>query len=202
VQQIEAVIFDWGGVLIENPAAGLMAYCAGVLSVSVDEYSRAHDRYGQAFQKGSISEQAFWQQVCGDLGCPLPLGPSLWASAFRAVYSPRDEVFALAGRLRQKGYGTALLSNTEAPAMEFFLGLRCPMFGAAVFSCAEGVCKPQKEVYQIVARKLQRRPEQCVLIDDKPPFVDGARRVGMQGIAYESLGQVRQDLAALGVRIQ
>jgi putative hydrolase of the HAD superfamily len=200
VQQIAAVVFDWGGVLIDNPAAGLMEYCARALGVSVDQYTRAHDRYGEAFQKGLIPEEAFWQRVCGDLDRPPPK-PSFWAQAFRAVYSPRDEVFALAGQVRQNGYRTVLLSNTEAPAMEFFLGLRYPMFDAAVFSCTEGVCKPQKEVYEIAARKLGTAPGQCVFVDDKPTFVDGARGAGMSGIVYESLGQVKRDLAALGVRM-
>jgi HAD superfamily hydrolase (TIGR01509 family) len=86
--------------------------------------------------------------------------------------------------------------------MEFFLELRYPMFDTAVFSCAEGVCKPQKEIYEIAARKLQTPPGQCVLIDDKALFIDGARGAGMQGIVYESLGQVKRDLAALGVRTQ
>jgi hypothetical protein len=31
--RIEAVLFDWGRVLIENPAPGLMAYCAKALRV-------------------------------------------------------------------------------------------------------------------------------------------------------------------------
>jgi FMN phosphatase YigB (HAD superfamily) len=202
VQDIRAVVLDWGGVLIDNPAAGLMAYCANALGVPVDEYTCTHERHGDAFQRGLIPEQAFWQRVCGDLGCPAPTELSLWAKAFRAVYSPREEVFALAGQLHQRDYRTALLSNTEAPAMEFFLGLGYPMFDVTVFSCVEGICKPQKEIYEIVARKLGTPPGQCVLIDDRPPFIDGARGAGMQGIVYGSFAQVKRDLAALGVRVE
>jgi putative hydrolase of the HAD superfamily len=108
----------------------------------------------------------------------------------------------LAGRLRASGYKTALLSNTEAPAMEFFLELRYEMFDAPILSCAEGACKPEKEIYEIAARKLTTAAGRCVLIDDKPAFVDGARSAGMKGIVYESLEQVKQDLAALGLRMQ
>ena len=35
--KIESVILDWGGVLIEDPAAGRMRYCAETLSVSEQE---------------------------------------------------------------------------------------------------------------------------------------------------------------------
>ncbi|MGE5296216.1 MAG: HAD family hydrolase [Solirubrobacterales bacterium] len=200
--KIEAVLFDWGGVLIDNPASGLMSYCAEALSVSVADYTRAHNEFGEEFQKGSITEAAFWRRVCDRLGCPPPEQASLWGRAFRAVYSPRDEVFALAGELRQRSYRTSLLSNTEAPAMEFFLELGYDAFDAATFSCAEGVFKPERAIYEVAAGKLQASPERCVLIDDRLDFVEGARAAGMKGIVYESLDQVKRDLVAAGVRAE
>ncbi len=202
MQDIQAVLFDWGGVLIDNPASPLMDYCARALGVSVEDYARVHHAHGEAFQKGRMGEAAFWRRVCDELGRPVPERPSLWGQAFRAVYSPRDDVFALAAQLRARGYRTALLSNTEGPAMEFFLELGYDMFDASIFSCAEGECKPQKEIYEIAARKLATAAGRCVLIDDKPVFVDGARSAGMLGIVYESLEQVKRDLSTLGVVMQ
>ncbi len=198
---IQAVLFDWGGVLIENPAPGLMAYCAKALGVPVEDYVRAHNTHGEAFQKGSIPEEVFWQRVCTDLRRPLPRQSSLWGDAFRAVYRPRPEVFRLAQRLRRTGCKTSLLSNTEAPAMEFFLELGYDMFDALTFSCAEGVFKPQREVYEVAAKGLQVTPALCVLLDDRLDFVEGARNAGMKGILYESLGQAERELAKLGVPV-
>ena len=135
-EPIAAVLFDWGGVLIDNPASGLMAFCAEALGVSVEDYVTAHDRHAAPFQKGRISEAAFWQRVCKDLGRPEPEAPSLWGEAFAAVYAPRRDVFALARRLQSQGIRTALLSNTEAAAMQFFLEQQYDMFDALTFSCA------------------------------------------------------------------
>lgn len=199
--RIEAVLFDWGGVLIDNPAPGLMSYCAAALGVSVDDYVQAHNRHGEPFQKGTIAEAVFWQRVCDSLGCPPPRRVSLWGEAFRAVYSPRAEVFSLARRLRERGFRTSLLSNTEGPAMEFFLELGYDAFDAATFSCAEGVAKPEREIYEIAARQLGVTPARCVLIDDRLDFIEGARAAGMKGIVYENLDQVKRDLVALGVRV-
>jgi FMN phosphatase YigB (HAD superfamily) len=197
--RIEAVLFDWGGVLIENPAPGLMAYCADALGVAVEDYVRVHNVHGEAFQKGRIAEEVFWQRVCGDLHRPLPRQKSLWGDAFRAVYRPREEVFSLARRLREKHCRTSLLSNTEVPAMQFFFELGYDMFDALTFSCAEGVAKPQREIYEVAARKLRVTPAPCVLLDDRLDFVEGARQAGMKGIVYESLEQVKEELASLGV---
>ncbi len=196
---IEAVLFDWGGVLIDNPAPGLMDYCAGVLGVPVEDYVRVHNAQGEAFQKGSIAEEVFWRRVCGDLDRPLPQRSSLWGDAFRAVYRPRTEVFALVRRLRENGLKTSLLSNTEVPAMEFFLELGYDMFDALTFSCAEGVFKPQREIYEVAAGKLRIPPARCVLIDDRLDFIEGARSAGMKGILYKDLGQVEKELTLLGV---
>jgi putative hydrolase of the HAD superfamily len=197
--RIEAVLFDWGGVLIDNPAPGLMSYCAEALGVGVEDYVQAHNRHAEPFQKGSIAEADFWQRVCESLGCPPPRQASLWGEAFRAVYSPREEVFSLARRLREKGFRTSLLSNTEGPAMEFFLELRCDAFDAATFSCAEGAFKPEREIYEAAARRLGAVAAQCVLIDDRLDFIEGARNAGLEGIVYENLEQVTRELARLGV---
>jgi len=197
--RVEGVLFDWGGVLIDNPGPALMSYCAQALGVSVEDYTRIHNECGEPFQKGSIREDVFWQRVCERLGCHQPKQASLWGDAFRAVYSPREEVFALAQRLRENGCKTSLLSNTEIPAMEFFLELRYEVFDAVTFSCAEGVAKPQREVYEIAASRLGLACARCVFIDDKREFVEGAQAAGMEGIAYDSIEQVRRELAALGV---
>ena len=197
---IEAVLFDWGGVLIDDPAPGLMDYCAKVLGASVEDYTRVHNQHGEEFQKGLIEEAVFWQRICDGLECSMPRQPSLWGEAFRAVYAPREAVFALAGRLREAGYRTSLLSNTERPAMEFFLELGYDVFDTLIFSCSEGAAKPEREIYEIAARKLDAAPSRCVLIDDRLDFVARARSAGMKAIMYRNLQQVTQELAALGVR--
>jgi len=198
-EPIEAILFDWGGVLIDNPAPGLMAYCAKALDVSIQDYTAAHHRHGEPFQKGTISEAAFWQRVCEDLDRPTPEAPSLWGQAFAAVYAPHRNVFALAERLRARGYRTALLSNTETAAMEFFARQGYDMFDALTFSCAEGAFKPEREIYEITAGKLEVEPQRCVFIDDSPTYADGATQAGMQAIVYEDLEQVKDALKDLGV---
>jgi putative hydrolase of the HAD superfamily len=86
--------------------------------------------------------------------------------------------------------------------MEFFFELRYEMFDAPVFSCAEGACKPEQKIYEIAARRLAIAAGWCLLIDDNPAFVDGARSAGMNGIVYESLEQVKRDLAAIGLPME
>jgi putative hydrolase of the HAD superfamily len=200
VGKIESVIFDWGGVLADDPRAGLMEYCAGALGVPKQRYINAHDRFGGDFQRGLISEKAFWAKVCEDLSQPVPDHPSLWGEAFRAAYSPRPEVFALAQRLHDQGCKVALLSNTEVPAMEFFYEQGYDGFDVFVFSCTEGMAKPQKRIYQVTLERLGSMPTQTVFIDDRPEFIEGARQVGLNTILFKNVDQAKNELAQLGVK--
>jgi len=199
MEAIESVIFDWGGVLIDDPAPGLMQYCVQALSVTKDDYIRTHDKFAADFQKGLIGEDTFWERICGRLKVQKPKVTSLWADAFKAAYVPKEDMFSMAARLRKNGYKTALLSNTEAAAMQYFYQLQYNMFDVLVFSCAEGTRKPEKKIYELTIRRLGSRPGQSVFIDDKPEYINGAKEAGLNTILFENLNQVKNALAELGV---
>jgi len=199
MERIESVIFDWGGVLIDDPAPGLMQYCAQALAVSKEDYIKAHSKFAPAFQKDLISEDTFWERICSRLNVPTPKADSLWADAFKAVYVPKEDMFSLAARLRKNGYKTALLSNTEAAAMQYFYQLQYDMFDVLVFSCAEGTRKPEKKIYELTIQKLGSRPKQSVFIDDKPEYINGAKEAGLNTILFENINQLKNALAKLGV---
>ena len=199
MERIESVIFDWGGVLIDDPAPGLMRYCAQALGVTKEDYIRTHDKFAADFQKGLISEDTFWERICGKLDVPKPKVPSLWADAFKAAYAPREDMFSMVAWFRKNDYKTALLSNTEAPAMQFFYQLQYDMFDVLVFSCAEGTRKPEKKIYELTIRRLGSRAGKSVFVDDKPEYINGAKEAGLETILFENPGQVMNALAELGV---
>ncbi len=201
MESIKSVIFDWGGVLIDDPAPGLMRYCAEALSVTKDDYIRTHDKFAEDFQKGLISEATFWQRICSELNVPKPTGRSLWADAFKTAYVPREDMFSMAACLQENGYKTALLSNTEAAAMQYFHTFQYNMFDVLVFSCAEGTRKPERKIYELTIERLRSQPGQSVFIDDKPDYINGAKEAGLNTILFRSVGQVKSQLAQLSVNI-
>ena len=201
MERIKSVIFDWGGVLIDDPAPGLMQYCAEALGVSKENYIKAHGKFAEVFQKGLISEDTFWERVCSELNVPKPKAHSLWTDAFKAAYVPREDMFSVAALLQENGYRTAVLSNTEAPAMRYFHQLQYDMFDVLVFSCAEGTRKPERKIYELTVEKLGSQPAQSVLIDDKPEYIDGAKQAGLNTIIFRNIEQVKNELARLRVKI-
>ena len=199
MEPIKSVIFDWGGVLIDDPRPGLLRYCAGAFGVSQDDYTPVHDSFLDEFHTGAISEQMFWQGISAELGKPAPEIRSLWYEAFKAAYVPKPEVFSLATLLHDKGYKTALLSNTELPAVGFFHEQNYNMLDVLVFSCVEGIAKPEREIYDITLNRLGSKAQQTVFTDDRPDYIQGAREAGLNAILFESTDQLKSELTQLAV---
>ena len=200
--KITAVIFDWGGVLIDSPAPGLLALFAQELGVTPEQLNAAFIPFAEAFQKGQISEHDLWEGVCAALGVARPYDPSLWEHAFGQVYAPKEEMFSLASLLKERGYKVGLLSNTESPSVRFFHEQGYAMFDATVFSCEEGTSKPEQRIYEIALERLGVEPPEAVFIDDRADFIEGAQKLGMHTIRFESPAQVKGSLVALSIPIE
>lgn len=210
--KIQAIIFDWGGVLIEDPAPGLVKYCAKALGVDEDKYRYAYGICMDDFQTGRVNEQQFWMNMTNRLNAclgeadrrsrvPMPETTSLWGDAFAAVYIPRTGLFSWAAQMRKTGCKIAILSNTEKPAVEFFRKQNYDMFDVQVFSCLEGIRKPQMEIYELTLARLGIPSGQTLFIDDKRDYTDAAERVGIKTILFKSIDLLKKDLSMFSLNI-
>jgi putative hydrolase of the HAD superfamily len=199
MDKIESVIFDWGGVLIDDPRLGLLKYCSKAFGVPLDDYTPVHDSFLDEFHKGLISEERFWRQISNKMGKPMPSARSQWYDAFRSAYVQKQEMFGLASSLHDKGYKTALLSNTELPAVRFFHEQSYNMFDLLVFSCIERVMKPQRRIYEITLERLGSKAKETVFIDDVQEYIQAAKLIGLNTILFESVDQVKDELVKFGV---
>ncbi|MHC4644750.1 MAG: HAD family hydrolase [Planctomycetota bacterium] len=197
--QIEAVIFDWGGVLIEDPGPPMISYISDVLGVQQRRYMEIQRPFVADFRTGKIAERVFWQRLCGGLDVEGPREGSLWGTAFEKAYKPKADMFDLARRLKRAGFKIALLSNTELPAVDFFSRQQYDFLDAAVFSCLEGTKKPERQIYEAALKAVGCSAEQAAFIDDREGCVEGAKAIGLNAILFRNIEQVKAELERLGV---
>jgi len=199
---IKAVIFDWGGVLIDLPTNGILSYCSNELKVRKKDLNDSLSNHLDDFQKGKIKEKTLWDKVCKELNVQKPKNRSLWYEAFESAYSPKKDMFLLTSKLKDNYYKTCLLSNTEMPALDYFKKQNYDMFDVEVFSCEEGIAKPERRIYEITLSRLYVSPQEAVFIDDRPLFIDGARKLGMNTILFSSPYQVKKELKNLNIKLK
>jgi HAD superfamily hydrolase (TIGR01509 family) len=99
---------------------------------------------------------------------------------------------------RARGLSLALLSNLAAPYKQpvFELGL-APHFDALVFSCDVGLAKPDRRIYEHLARTLALEPAQVLMIGDtRSDDVSGAQEAGLHALHIDRNGR-RADLQDL-----
>jgi len=200
MEQIKCVIFDWGGVLIDEPRPYFFRFWANKLAVPVAAYQKAHLPLLAEFETGRIDEKVFWSRLCSELNVAEPQNSSLWREAFEVEYRPREQMFSLAEKLHNNGYVVALLSNTEMPSVKFFREQNYDMFDELIFSCEEGFAKPDRRIYQIALERLRIEPGEGLFIDDRDQNIEAAKQLGLQAVLFESIDQLRRHFNRLGIR--
>jgi putative hydrolase of the HAD superfamily len=194
---IKAVIFDWGGVLIENPTEGILRYCREVLGIGTGCMLAAYRKLIPYFQEGKISEEEFWKGVRRRTGAKGGLPASLWLDAFEHSYVEDEDVFAVAHALHGRGCRTGILSNTEKPARPIMERDSYRIFDPIVLSWEVGSSKPKRQIYEVLIETLALPPSEILFIDDVEAYVLAARELGLQALLFTDAETLRKDLAGL-----
>jgi len=68
-------------------------------------------------------------------------------------------------------------------------------------SCYIHSRKPEEGIFRVALAVTQRKPEECVFIDDRPLNLEAPRRLGMSVIHHQSPDQLRAELRNLQVEV-
>jgi 2-haloacid dehalogenase len=199
--EIDAVVFDIGGVLLDwNPR-----YL----------YRKLFDDEGEM--------EYFLSAVCtlewhhdNDLGVPLDgtcgrlaaehpeYAQMIWAWGRRSeemIGGPIADTVELLRELHERAVRCYALTNMESWTFPVrrarFSFFQC--FEGIVVSSHEGVAKPDLEIFRRVLQRFDLRAERTLLIDDAERNVDAARALGWQAIRFTSSESLRDALVALGL---
>ena len=188
---IRAVIFDFGGVLLRTEDWSGHRKWETHLSLPEGELAKIvfDSEASKRAALGQISVPELWQHV----GTTLNLTPKQVRELKQDFWSGEqldEELLSFLGSLRPQ-YKTAILSNAWSDAREAFTQIY--KVGRAadliIISAEEGLVKPDIQLFELAAQRLDVRPDEVVFVDDLVRNVEAAQSIGMHGVVFENTAQ-------------
>jgi putative hydrolase of the HAD superfamily len=178
---INAVLFDYGGVLAEEGFQNGLYALARRYGLDPEELfaAAAEAVYASGYVTGRGSEAEFWSRLSARTGLP-PYRP-VFTTEILDRFVLRPSLLQAVDRLRRAGYQLAILSD-QTDWLDR-LNRRDAFFDHfdQVFNSYHlGKGKRDAALFLDVAARLQLPPERLLFIDDNPGHVERAARVGLK----------------------
>ena len=191
---VRAVVFDLFNTLTApvddvefRASVRAMGLAAGV---DPDALTRGwFDLWRERFDGTFGSTTADLRGVCEAIGGEVDDAGIRRAAELRVEFSrrtlrPRDDAVATLGCVRRMGLRTALLSNCSADVPDLWPTTPyAELIDEPLFSCVEGLVKPDFDLYLRACERLDVGPEDCVYVGDGGNYeLTGAARTGMRAV--------------------
>ena len=195
------IIFDMGQVLIKITFPEFLRKFAEEFKIDQAELTdNRNNGVHIDFMMGKVRPEEFHRQMCSHFNHFISIEKlkQLWLHILGEVIV---ETQLIVDRLFEKNYPLALLSNVDPWHFEY-CKRKLPTlkkFSRIFLSYQLKMKKPDWEIYEFVAKKLQARPQQCLFIDDMLENVEAAKQVGFNCIHFIDAGQLEKNLSAKGI---
>ena len=185
---IEAVLFDFGGVILSSPFEAFAAYEKEIgLPTDTIRKINATDPDSNAwaqFERREVSTEDFvllFEEEALGLGYELDAQRIL-----EGLHgSLRPSMVEALSKCSSK-FKTAMLTNNITPMGEQDLDEDVQkvveIFDLLIESSIEGCRKPEEKFYEVACERLNVKPENCVFLDDLGINLKPARAMGMTTI--------------------
>lgn len=195
-QKIQAIIFDLGRVLVAIDDTLLVERLFKGLAADDSQQLARRTMADPAmidFNSGRISSETFYERMRStyQLDIDFEEFKNLWCRIFYPMEGMEELVMQLVGKVT-----LGLLSDTDPLHWNYLIGKWSwlGIFKNPTLSFQIGVMKPAPAIYRTAAENVDTPPQQCLYIDDLEDNVQAARAVGMSGLRFESVPQLRRCL--------
>lgn len=199
--QLQAIIFDFGGVLCFHPTDRQIDELASLCRLPREQFLEIYWSMRADYDRAKVTPEQYWAAFAKAAG-------QTYTASEVAEMRRRDVEFWLslddrmmdwARQVRGAGYRTGLLSNLPIDLGEH---LRNGMnfvanFDHHSFSYELGAAKPDAAIYQHAVEGLGVKPSEALFLDDRIENVEGARAAGLNAIQFESPARLRESLEEL-----
>ncbi len=197
---IKNIIFDVGMVLVDFNWRGVMAE-VGCTPEEIEKLAEVmiNGSLWNELDRGVLKEEDVISQMVAGLPGLEEKAWKFWSHIEDTIESFSYSKDWLRG-LQEAGYHTYLLTNyprslyaSTAESRFTFL----PYVDGVLVSSHEKLTKPDVAIYQRLLEKFDLKAEECVFIDDRAVNIEGAAKVGIQGIVFTNYEEVSEKLRTL-----
>ena len=202
---IEAVLFDFGGVILSSPFEAFAEY-ENEIGLPPDTIRKINatnpdtNAWAQ-FERREVNPEEFvllFEREASALGHELDAQRIL-----EGLHGSLRPVMVEALRKCSSKFKTAMLTNNITPMGEQDLDEEIEkvveIFDFLIESSIEGCRKPEEKFYEIACDRLNVKPENCVFLDDLGINLKPARAMGMTTIkVIDPEGAIKELYEILG----
>lgn len=192
-----SAIFDMDGVLVDSSEAHFQAWQRLGMEVG-KPFTRELFQLTFGMHNQQIVPLWMEQEVeQSELDRLANIKETTYRQLVTELMRPIPGVIDLVAALHAEGITMAVGSSGPLPNIQLVLRQLGISHFFSALSTGEDVLhgKPDPEVFLVAARRLGRRPERCVVLEDAPQGVEAARRGGMAVLGITS-SRAEEDLQA------
>jgi putative hydrolase of the HAD superfamily len=201
VSKISAIFWDIGGVLLTN-AWDKNERLRALNEFQLDqvEFQDRHEMLVSSFERGKITLDEYLQRTI--FYRPRTFTQDAFREYMLSLSQAKAGSLEFARELAKSGKYLMSTLNNESKELNLYrirnFGLT-DIFSLFVSSCFVGLRKPEAAIYKLAVDVVQKPPEACCFIDDRPLNLECAQQLGMHTVEMKSVPQLRESLHNLGV---
>ena len=210
MKNLKAIIFDFGGVLLDLDISKTKAAMSKLLNTEMAApYKNKYREITLALEKGEMLPEAFIfaiQSMCE----PVPQGREVVDAWNAMLCGWQQDRFTLLDELK-KDYNIYLLSNTNQIHLDYVRrelkevyqidNFEDRFFDQCFYSHKMNAWKPEKEIYKQVEAIIGLERSEFIFIDDNSNNVIGAKELGWQAYLHPTNTDLRLTLNNAGIGI-
>ena len=206
MQQIKALIFDLGGVIIDYDNSSDY-FETEIAHISKDRHitkkqvaSYVRTKLFPDFETGKMKAREFYAKMAKVFG--IKASQVDWTGNFERRAKINESTIDTVKKASKRGYAIAYLSNVDYGRYRHVKRLLAPyraLFSFGFASCYMHMRKPNKNAFEYVLKKMRISGDQALFIDNEIQNVEGARAAGIKSILFKDNSGLLKELRRLGV---
>ena len=200
---ITTVIFDYGRVISVVPTPQDFEPLRKAIGVDLAAFKETYWRYRDAYDLDDLDAAAYWQEFGRDVGrnfSPAQIH-KLAALDCQIWGRPNPVMVEWVRLLRGKGLKTAVISNISRNVGDYlrrssrWIGF----MNQFTFSGELKLLKPDPAIFHACLEGLGEPAAQALFIDDLEANITAAQALGINGIVFHSVDQLKTALEPYGL---